>query len=167
MATRNPNSFLSFTLLDYSDEKSIMTFSAVEYNVLTFVQYLTDIGDFRNALQLVSGGAILAERVTLFDTKYDPVKPTNPVFQREDKWQVTIKDDVTFAIYQVEIPIMRATSPATATPPSELLLVDGTDKANLSATAWVTFVNALEQVYRTKDGNFGTVLRIDRVSRNL
>jgi len=167
MATRNPNSTLSFTFLDYSNEKSTTQFNAVEYNILTFPDYLVSIGEFRTALGNISGGAILKEKMTLFDRRFDPVKPTDPAFQREDKWLITIKDDVTFSIYPTEITYTRNTAPATWTVPNEPLLLADKDEADLSATAWVDFIAKFRDVYRTQDGNFGTVLRIDRVSRNL
>lgn len=166
MATRNPNSLLSYTFIDGSNEKSVMTFSAVEYNAGTFPAYLTAIGDFRDSLALVSGGALRSERMTLFDTVYNAVTPAIGV-KRELKWLILLRDDVTFADYRIEIPCASDTSPATATPPNEPLLLPQSDEADLSATAWTTFIDDLRQVYRTPDGNFATVRKIIQVGRNL
>lgn len=166
MATRNPNSLLSYTFIDHSNEKSVMTFSAVEYNAGTFPAYLTAIGDFRDSLALVSGGALRSERMTLFDTVYNAQTPPQGV-KREQKWLVMLRDDVTFADYRLEIPCASDNSPATATPPNEYLLKPNSDEADLTATAWTTFIDDLRQVYRTPDGNYATVQKIIQVGRNL
>lgn len=162
MATRNPNSTLSYTFLDYDGEKSVMQFNAVEYNAGTFPAYLTAIGDFRDSCALISGGTITQESMNLFVTRYSGVKPTDANFQRERKWVVRYQDDVTFNVYRLEIPCARVIGTA-----NRLLVLPNTNQADLTAPDWVAWIEDFDAVARSQDGNFVTVLDAYLVGRNI
>lgn len=161
MATRNPNSMLGYSFIDASGESSTMEFNAVEYNVTTFPDYLNAIGDFRDSLLLISGGSLRQEKMSLFITRYNAVKPTDRNFQRERKWLVRYQDNVTFNLYRLEIPCGRVTGTG------GLPLVDDRDFAILTHVDWVAWIADFVQVARSQDGNPVTVLDAKLVGRNL
>ena len=160
--TRNPNSTLSYTFKDYDGESSTQQINAVEYNVLTFADYLTAIGDYRDSLAKISLGAITQEKMSLMVRKFDPVLPTDQNAQRERKWVIRFKDDVTFNVFETEIPCAKVIGTAGAN-----LLIAGTSKADFTRQDWIDWIADFEQVARSQDGNFVTVLDAYLVGRNI
>lgn len=153
---RNPNSYVTFTVKDFSDEKSSTSIGVPGYNVLNNAQTLTDIGALRAAMAGISAGAIVQENLTWFATKYNAATPTDPAAQRENKWLVRLMDDVTFAEYRIEVPCADIAA---------VTFIEGTDNAALGEAPMDAFVAALEAVYRTPDGNTATVLQVSYVGR--
>jgi hypothetical protein len=160
--TRNPNSTLSFTIADYDGEKSSQQFACVEYNILTYADFLTAIGDYKESLEKISMGAVQREILTISNKKYDPALPTDQNAQRERKWVVRYKDEVTFNVYETEIPCARVLGTGNVN-----LLIAGTSKADFTRQDWIDWIADFEQVARSQDGNFVTVLDAYLVGRNI
>lgn len=156
-------STLSFTMKDYDNETAVVSFNAVEYNALTYADYLTQIGIFRDRLSGtgalgISQGKIVNERQNLFVDDFSKVRPTDENFLRGRKWQIRYQDNVTFKVYRCEIPCARV---------STLLLLPNSDKANLTAEAWTTFITAFQDIARSPEDNLVTVIGARLVGRKL
>lgn len=153
---RNPNSYVTFTLLDFSEEKASTQIGIPGYNVLTNAGVITDVGALRAAIDGITLGSIVQENLTWFATKYAAAAPTDQEAQREKKWLVRVQDTVTLAEYRVEIPTADLTG---------VQLIPGTDNADLGQPPMDAFVSAFEAVYRSPDGNPATVLQVSYVGR--
>lgn len=160
--TRNPNSTISYTIADYDGEKSTMQFSSVEYNILTFADFLTAVGDFRDSVGGISGGAIQREILTTFNRKFDPLLPTDQNMQRERKWLIRYKDNVTFGVYTLEVPCAKVIGAGALS-----LLQPASNKADLTRAEWIAFIADFAQVARSEDGNPVTFLDAVLVGRNI
>lgn len=156
-------SLLSYTMKDYSNESATIQFNGVEYNVVTYAQYLTDIGTFRNALfgageTGISWGAKQQEKQTLFVDIFSAVPPTDENALRSRKWSVTYQDNVTFKKYNFDVPCAKVIA---------AMLVGNSDKANLSHQSWVDFKAAFEAAVRSIEGHTVTLLYARLVGRKL
>lgn len=158
-----PYSTLSYTMKDWSNETAIVQFRAVDYNAGTYNDYLTQIGQFRDALSGtgtlgISQGVIIAERQNLFVDDFARVLPLDENSLRGRKWLVRYQDNVTFKLHRLELP--------TAQPNPSLLLANS-DRANLLAPAWVAFIAAFVAIARSPEDNMVTVLSARLVGRKL
>lgn len=153
----NPQHFGSLTFLDYSREKSSMTFFFPAVTALNIADFLSDFGDLRTATEALSIGTLAQDQWTGDRTVYSKTPPADLNAQRERKWLVTYEDTSTFAEYQVEIPVAKTAG----------LLVANTDLGDLSAADWVTWIAAFETLARSPEGNTVNVLRAQLVGRNI
>jgi hypothetical protein len=155
-------STLSYTLVDWGNETAVVQFNGVEYNTVTYSQYLTDIGGFRTNLvgtgaTGISWGGLRQEKQTLFIDDLSAIPPTDENFLNGRKWLVRYQDIATFKKYSCEIPCAKTAG----------LLLPRSEKADLSVGAWQTFKNAFEAVVRSDEGNDVEIISARLVGRKL
>jgi hypothetical protein len=154
----NPQHSGSFTFLDASTEKSSMTFNYGEITAISIPGFLTEYGTFRDSVVAVSIGQLVADQWSGDKTKYSNVVPTDKSAQRERKWLMTYEDDVTLALYRMEIPC------------ADYELTDvfagDTDEVVLTQTEIAAMIAAFETLCRSPEGNAVTVVGMRGVGRN-
>lgn len=151
----------NFTLLDYSNEKSGMSFYAGDITAVSLPGFLTEFGALRTAVEGITAGTMAKEEWVGDRTILSNTPPASAQAQRELKWLVTYQGDTSQKLFQMEIP--------TADLGVAGILVPGTDLADLSQTQMAAFVTAFEQIARTPDSDLETVtvISIRFVGRNL
>lgn len=150
-----------FTLLDFSGEKSNMSFYAGDITAVSLPGFLTDFGQLRTAIEGITLGTMNKERWIGDDTLLSNTPPASPVAQREIKWLVTYQGNTSQKLFQMEIPTADLTIAG--------ILVPGTDLADLTQAAMATFVTEFETIARTPDDDTETVnvISVRFVGRNL
>lgn len=154
----NPRHFGSFTVKDYSEETSTMSFNFDAITAVSIPGFLTDYGAFRTAFEAVTMGALVADSWTGDKTKYSNAAPTDPNAQRERKFLVIYEDTTTLTPYRMEVPC------------ANFGLTDlwqgNTDKVDLAQTEIAAFISAFETLCRSPEGNAVNVISIRGVGRN-
>lgn len=148
-------SSVTVTLADYDNEKSSTTINIVDVNAGNYAATATALSDLGIAIGGLTIGSLFKETLRAIDNVIDGTPPTNKFAQRETKWLVRTIDTVTGKEYRNEI----------GTANLALLPDGGTDTLDLAATAPAAFVTAWEAVWRSDDGNPGTVSSIKHVGR--
>lgn len=125
---------------DYSNEKSSVTVHAQDLTAANFDAQATLAGALSLAVNALSIGQLV--RRTISEVEIDsPGTPTNPFAQRELKWLVSYRGDVSGKLFQIEIPCANLTGN----------LVPGTDLADVTSTSWENFIEAFEAYARSPD----------------
>lgn len=153
----NPQHSGSLSFVDYSNEKSSMTFNFGEITAVSLPGFLTEFDDFRTATEALSLGALVGDSWTGDITKYDNAPPTDVNAQRERKFQVLYQGATTFSQYQLEIPVADFTG----------RMIDDTDLVDLTNTEVAAWITAFETLCRSPEGENVEVLQIRGVGRNL
>lgn len=153
----NPAHHGSLSFLDYSGERSSMTFHFPAVTALNIADFLADFGDLRTATEAISLGSLVGDSWTGDTTKYDAAPPTDVNAQRERKFLVIYQDTVNLALYRLEIPVADFTG----------RLVDDTDLVDLTNTEVAAWITAAEVLVRSPEGNTINVLEMRAVGRNL
>lgn len=148
----NPSYASNFSIVDRSGEISGFTVNlAAPFDAVTPG---TPHTDFVAAVAGVTDGVLL--RVNgLASLKVSNVA-TAPAGQREDKWLCTYQDNVTLALYALELPCRK----------SALTTVAGTDTVDLGVAPWIAFKTAFETYVKSPDQNATTLLEVRLVGRN-
>jgi hypothetical protein len=148
-----------FTMLDASGEKSSATIYNGAITQVSLAGFLTAFGNLRNAIDAITLGTIHKELWVGDSTVLSQVAPTNEFAQRELKWLVRYRGNLTNKIFTLTIP--------TADPVGRL--VAGTDRADLTNAQIQAFVNEFHGFARTPDSDQETVtvLDITLVGRNI
>lgn len=142
--------------IDYSEEISSLSFYVQQINAGNLVATQGQINAIGLALLDLTLGALKNTQTILEFSASNPTPPTDPYAQRELKWLVSYRDNVTLREYQIEIPCADLTDN----------LLANTDKADLASTDWAAFVTAFEAGAKSLDGNAVTVLDAFVVGRN-
>lgn len=162
--------YLAF--LDYSRERSAMSFITGDVTAVSLPGLLTQFGALRTAVDGITLGTIVEEAQYVFKTKLSNTVPTDKNAQRERKWLVTYEDTTAFfddpinaipnagyrKVFNLEIPTADA---------SKLPTTVNTDEADLTQTEIAAFVTAYEAIARSPYGGDVNVLRMQLVGRNL
>jgi len=152
---RNPTIDYSLTYVDQSGEKSTTGFQITAPVDLTAWPD-TDYAALEAAIAGVTNGLLTARRsgetMNVSNAKVGPAGAN-----REDKILITMQDDTTLVPYSFTLPCRDNT----------LNPVSGTDYYNLSVTPWSTLKSAVELVWRSPDGNAGTMESAKLVGRNV
>lgn len=145
------------TRIDYNKEKSTVRFRVTPITAANFEAQQTLRAAFGVAMAGICGGVINKYQWMLEDfTSEDPA--SDPLDQREIKWLVVYKDDVTAQTYSVELPC------------ADLTQLDPNDRAHANigdagpVDAWIA---AFEAFALSPDGNAVTVQEITFVGRNI
>lgn len=151
--------YSTFTLLDYSGEKSSVQVYNGSITALTIADFLTEFGALRAAIDGITLGTVHKEKWTGDDTLLSNTLPTSQFAQRELKWLVKYRNVANNKLFTVEVP--------TADPTGRL--IPGTDLADLTNAQMAAFVTAFETIARTPDNDVdGTdVMEVRLVGRNL
>jgi len=149
----------NITVTDASNENSSFSVQAAALTSGNIVAQTGAAGTLATATQNLIIGSLVKQTIVqvLTDT---PDTPTNPFAQRELKWLVTYQSVTSGHKWQIEIP----------TPDlGNSNLVEGTDIADLTSTAWDAWVTAFVAYAKAPDDITDSVIVIGArlVGRNL
>jgi len=160
-----------FTMLDYSKERSSLSFHTGAVTAVSLPGLLTQFGALRTAIEGITLGVMNKESLMVFSTKLSNTPPTDENAQIERKWLVTYEDNLPFfddpvnaipnegfgKLFQLEIPT------------AELVgrLLPNSDEADLADTGIAAFVTAFEAIARSSYGGTVNVVKITAVGANL
>jgi len=148
-------SSITVSLADYDNEKTSTSINIVDVNAGNYAATATALSALGIAIGGISIGSLFKETLRAIDNVIDGTPPTNKFAQRETKWLVRTIDTVTGKEYRNEI----------GTANLALLPDGGASFLDLSDTAPEAFVTAWEAIWRSDDGNPGTVYSIEHVGR--
>ncbi len=156
-ATAANEHYGTFTILDYSEEKSPTRFSFGGVTALNIAGFLTQFGNLRTAVQGIIKGVIQKEKWVGDDNVLSNVPPSDDTAQVELKWLVSYEGQTTKKKYRYEI----------ATPDTSKL-IPGTDQADLTDSDIAAYITAVETLAKTPDDDTEgiNVLGIRLVGRN-
>lgn len=154
----NPDHHGSFTFLDFSEEKSSMSFHFGPITALTIAAFLTQFAALRTATENIALGELSDDQWVGDSTNYAAAAPTDPNAQRERKWLVQYEGTTSHTLYTTTIP--------TANLAGTDFLVPGTDEADLTTTEIAAFVTAFEAIAKTPYQEAVNVINIYAVGRN-
>jgi len=147
----------TFTVLDYSEEKSTTQFNFGAVTAISIAGFLTNFGSLRTAIGNIILGTIQKEAWVGDSTVLSNTPPSDASAQIELKWLVSYEADTTKKKFRTEIPT-----------PDTSKLIAGTDKADMTDTDIASYVTAFETIGRSPDDDTETVtvLDITLVGRN-
>lgn len=149
------DSFYSLTLLDYGAEKTTTRLRVEEITAINFATQLTAIAALGTAIDNLTLGTLHKSAVIQNDAVISNTLPTDVNAQRERKWLLRYRDNVTEQIYSSEIGTADLTDN----------LVPNSDMALLTSTDWAAFKTAFEAVVLSPDGNPVTLYQAFHVGR--
>lgn len=153
----NPRHYGTFTIMDYSKEKSTMSFDFDAITAAALPAFLTEFGALRTATEAIILGSIVHDSWVGDATIYNVAPPADENAQRERKFLVVTQDVVTFAKYKLEIPCADLTG-------RMLPNTDLVDLTDVDIAAWIT---AYENLCQSPESNDLNVIEIRAVGRNL
>lgn len=160
----------SFTMLDYSSEKSTLQYYTGEITAVSLPDTLTEVGALRTAIEGITLGVVAKESLSVFDTLLSNTPPTNELAQVESAWLVQFEDNLPFFDDPVNaIPnegYQKLFTMTIGTADIVGRLVAGTDQANLANTQIAAFITAFEAIARSPYGGTVNVTKITFVGRN-
>lgn len=150
--------YAGVTVLDYSEETSQTNFSIGAITAVSLPGFLTQFGDWKNALGNIILGTISKDRWVGDATDISNTPPASANAQVELKWLVTYEGATTKKKFRQELP--------TADPSKT---VPGTDKADMTDTDIAAYVTAFEAVAKSPDDDAEAVNVLDMriVGRNV
>jgi len=148
----------TFTILDYSEEKSPVSFSFGGVTALNIAGFITQFGALRTALTSIITGVVQKEKWVGDDTVLSNTPPTDQNAQIELKWLLTYEGATTKKKFRQEIPT-----------PDTTKLVPGTDLADMTDTDIAAYVTAFETIAKSPDDDAEGVNVLDMrlVGRNI
>lgn len=163
---------LGFSLLDYSREKSSLSFATGEVTAVSLPDLLTEVGALRSAIEGITLGVVSDESLSVFNTNLSNTPPTSPLAQVECCWLVTYEDNLPFFDDPVNaIPNEGYGRLFTLTIPTAEIATSGrlapnSDQAVLTETGMAAFVTAFEETARSPYGGTVNIVGIRFVGRN-
>lgn len=142
---------------DGKPESASMDIRVTDLNAGNLAGELVKLASLLTATQALSLGLLANETIVLSDTYSNAGFATDKNAQRENKWLVTMEDNVTHFTYGFTIPCADLS----------LLPDNHSQYLDLTAGAGLAFKNAIEAVWRSKAGNLGTIVSVKHVGRNL
>lgn len=165
------NGILSFSMLDYSGEKSTMQIQTGAITATSLPGTLTAVGNIRVAIEGITLGTVSNEQLMVFSTPLGSTPPASVDAQRERKWLVVYEDTTEFfdpgvnaipnAGYRKKFTLEIPTADYTGR------LLPGTDLADQDNPEIQAFVSEFEALARSPYGGGVNVLSISAVGRNL
>lgn len=154
-----PKASSSFTLLDYSEEKSNVTIYNGAITAVSLPLFLTAFGNMKASIDLITRGTVHKESWQGDSTILSQISPTDDAAHRENKWLVRYQGNISKKVFTLTIP--------TADQSGKLL--PKSDKANLAIEPFLTFVTRFNGFARTPDSDLEgvTLLDVTYVGRNL
>ena len=161
------------TIGDRSREKSNLKVNVGVVTAVTLPDQLTWTGQLRDAIAAMSYGAILKNKMTVFDEILTTSWPTSPWANRETKFLVRYRDTTEYFdaptnsiknegfghVHQFEIPCAKLDLSG--------LLVAGSDFVNLAQTQVAAFVTLFNANVLSPSNGSVAVESIEIVGRNL
>lgn len=163
----------TLTIKDFSKELGTSQIHVGAVTAVSLPGLLTDIDDYRTAVDAIVVGVIRSDQLTAFKTNLSTANPASAQAQRERKFMVTYADNLPFfddpvnaipnegfgKIFTYEIP--------TADFSLTGLFPTNTDEVDLAQTEIAAFVTAFEAIARSPYGGTVEVLAITGVGRNV
>jgi len=159
----------TLSMRDYDRELSPMKVHVGQVTAISLPGLLTQIGNFRSAVDGLTIGITAKENLSVFSTILSQLLPTNEFAQRETKWVVEYHDDTAFfdppdnaipnAGYLKPFDFEIATADLS-------LLADNSDELPLTETHAAALVTAFEAMARSPYGGEVVVDKIRQVGRN-
>lgn len=156
--------YSTYTILDYSNEKSPVKIYNGAITVTSIDGFLTEFGQMRDAVAGMSLGVVSNEQWVGDNTPLNQVPPTDPDAQRERKALVTYKGNSSNKLYTLTIPAAR-----TKASDGTNLLLPASDMYDLTKTPVAAFKTRFQSFARTPDDDQEgvTVISIRTVGRNI
>lgn len=150
--------FGTFTILDYSEEKSPTSFSFGGVTALNIAGFLTQFGNLRTAITNIITGVVSKEKWVGDSTDLTNVPPADSASQVELKWLVTYQGATSNKKFRYEIPT-----------PDTSKLIPGTDLADMTDTDIAAYVTAIESIAKSPDDDAEAIDVLDMrlVGRNI
>jgi hypothetical protein len=145
----------SFTIQDYSREKSNSSMNVGVVTGASLPGLLTNLGTFQTALEGVIIGTVFKNALSVYDNQTGNAKPTNVYAQREIRWIVHYHDSQAAFGAVPNTAFGRAYTSEWACPDLSLLMTD-TDLMVIDAGAGQTFVTEFQDTFLAPSG--GTLL---------
>jgi hypothetical protein len=147
----------TFTVQDYSEEKSSFSFNVGAITAVSLPGFLTQFGALRTALSNIILGTVQKEQWVGDATVLSNVPPANSAAQVELKFLLTYEGNTSKKKFRHEIPA-----------PDTTKVIAGTDVVDLTDTEVAAYVTAFEDIARTPDDDTETVsvLGMNLVGRN-
>lgn len=147
----------TFTIQDYSEEKSTFRFNFGAITAVSLPGFLTNFGNLRTALGNIILGTVQKEAWVGDSTVLSNVPPANSNAQVELKFLLTYEGDTTKKVFRNEIPT-----------PDTSKVIAGTDQVDMSDADVAAYVTAFETIARSPDSDTETVTVLDMrlVGRN-
>ena len=147
----------SFTIQDYSEEKSSFRFNIGAITAISIGGFLTQFGNLRTALGNIILGTVQKEMWVGDSTVLTNVPPSDSNAQVELKFLLTYEGDTSKKTFRNEIPT-----------PDTSKVIAGTDQVDMSDTDVAAYVTAFETIARSPDDDTETVTVLDMrlVGRN-
>lgn len=163
---------ISFTMLDYSRERSGFSIITGDITAVSLPGTLTQIGALRTAIEGITLGVVADEALRALKTDLSNTPPTSPLAQVESAWLVTYEDTTAFFDDPINaIPnegfgkLFTLTIPTAELAPAGRL-APNSDEAVLTETGIAAFITAFETTARTPYGGAVNVVSIRHVGRN-
>jgi len=153
----NPRHYGSFTIQDYSREKSTVSWEFDAITAPTLPAFLVEFGNLRTAIDAITLGVIVADQWVGDATVFNVAPPADENAQRERKFLVVTQDVVTFAKYKLEIPCADIVG----------RMLPNTDLVDLTDPQIAAFITAYEAMAQSPESNDLNVIEIRAVGRNL
>lgn len=148
---------LTLTYRDYSEPEETGTaqFTGTTLTAANFDAQATLMNALRAATANITLGSLKKEARTAVETLSPGALPASAFAQRETKWLVRYRDDVTGEPFRLEIPC------------ADLDLLDPAqkDKADLTGVEMAAFVVAFEAFQLSPNGNAVTLIEVRHVGR--
>jgi len=148
----------NFTIRDFSNEFSSFAVTSPTGTPANLAAELASAAALSSAIENLTIGHL--DRYTYQIIPLDtPLTPSNPLAQRELKWLVSYRGDVSGKVFQMEI----------AAPDPTDNLVGNSDVADIGSADWNAFVVAFETYARSPDNGTENVVVIGArlVGRNI
>lgn len=155
--------YSNFTVLDYSNEKSVMKIYNGAITTTSINGFITEFGQMRDQIAAMSLGTMSNEQWVGDNQALNQTPPTDPDAQRERKGLVTYKGNTSNEKYTTTIPAVRVKDAD-----GDSLLIPGSDLFNLTLAPVSGFVSRFQSFARTPDSDTEnvTILSIRLVGRN-
>lgn len=163
---------LSFSMLDYSREKSSFSIITGDVTATSLPGLLTEVGQLRSAIEGITLGVVSDEALRAFNTNLSNTPPASPLAQIESAWLVTYEDVTAFFDDPINaIPNEGYGKLFTLTIPTADIAAAGrlapnSDEAVLTEAGMAAFITAFEQTARTPYGGEANVVSVKFVGRN-
>lgn len=142
--------YATFSWLMYDpDEPSTTTINTPTATAANIDDIATGLVTLGTAMDNISLGTLARRKLTAFDAFLSNTYPTSEAAQREIKWEVSYRDDVTGRPGQFTVPGANTA-----------LLTSRSDIIDLTAAGWPGFVSAVEANVVSNIGNPITVEQI-------
>lgn len=147
----------SFTVQDYSEEKSSFKFNFGAITAVSLPGFLTNFGNLRTALGNIILGTVQKEMWVGDSTVLDNTPPASPNAQIELKFLVSYEGDTSKKVFRHEVPT-----------PDTSKVLPGTDIVDMTDADVAAYVTAFETIARSPDSDAETVTVLDMrlVGRN-